>query len=169
MWRSVCSVSLMSACAPALIVPAPVTDRAPHERAATPADPLVASPPPDVAPAIDPAPRPSINTIDRADLERTLSAGLARFLQRVEVERYPIRGRFQGWRVVRSDGVPLHPNDVVLLVNGRSVERPEQAQGVWEELRFRNELTLQVLREGMRAELRFPIVSQPSTPTPPPR
>ena len=103
--------------------------------------------------------------IQRADLLPVLDAGLGRFLQGIEAEPALEGGRFVGFRVVtlypndpRFRAVDLGPGDVVLRVNGQSVERPEQAFQVWDGLRVASQLLIEYLREGERRELRFDIV-----------
>jgi hypothetical protein len=103
--------------------------------------------------------------IRRADLLPVLDAGLGRFLQGVETEASLVDGRFVGFRLVslypddpRFRGIDLAPGDVVVRVNGMSVERPEQAFQVWDGLRVASQLLIEYLREGERREIRFDIV-----------
>ncbi|MEK6608905.1 MAG: hypothetical protein AABZ30_14690 [Myxococcota bacterium] len=100
--------------------------------------------------------------LDHVDVERTIGAGLGRFLRRLRVERHPRRGRFEGWRVLHFDGDALRRGDVVLRVNGHAIERPEQAQDAWEDARFRDEIVVDILRAESRLSLRFPIVGRPA-------
>lgn len=112
----------------------------------------------------DPPPRPPAHegTIARAELDAVLELGVGRFLQRVSTEPHLEGGRFVGHRVIelRSElfeGVDLRPGDTLLQVNGMPIERPEQALAVWNALRVASELTIDVLRDGERRQLRFAI------------
>ena len=103
--------------------------------------------------------------IQRAELLPVLDAGLGRFLQGVRTEPDLQNGRFVGFRVIelypsdaRLSEVDLRPGDTVLRVNGQSIERPEQALHVWEELRVASQLVIEYLRAGRREDLRFEIV-----------
>ncbi len=103
--------------------------------------------------------------IRRADLLAVLDAGLGRFLQGVETEASLVDGRFVGFRLVslypddpRFRGIDLAPGDVVVRVNGLSVERPEQAFQAWDGLRVASQLLIEYLRAGERREIRFDIV-----------
>ena len=78
----------------------------------------------------------------RVSLLRVLDAGLPRWLQGVEGDRVLAKRRFQGWLVksIHPDDpcyqdLDLRPGDVVQKVNGKSIERPEQAFAVVESLR----------------------------------
>jgi S1-C subfamily serine protease len=123
------------------------------ERAAAGPDP--ATVPPSGPPARE-------GTIDRAELDAVLAAGLGRFLQRVGTEPHLEEGRFVGFRLteLRSelfDGVDLRPGDTLVSVNGMPIERPEEAMQVWNGLRVASELTVEYLRGGERHQLRFAI------------
>jgi type II secretory pathway component PulC len=81
--------------------------------------------------AADPA-RPG--HVPRAAVVAVLSRGLGAFLGRLETEPMLVGGRFHGWRIVHlADrdrlwaAVDLAPGDVVTSINGRPIERPEQA------------------------------------------
>ena len=74
-------------------------------------------------------------------------------------------GRFVGFRVLSFypddpalSSVDLSSGDVVVRVNGQSIERPEHAIRVWDSLRVASELVVDVLRDGEPRELRFAIV-----------
>ena len=107
------------------------------------------------------APRRREGTIARADLDRVLDAGPGRFLARVEVKARSSEGRFTGWEVVRSPWahVDLQPGDVVLRVNGRSLEHPLELKLLWEDLRRAPAIEAQVERGGERFALRFTITA----------
>jgi type II secretory pathway component PulC len=108
------------------------------------------------------APPASEGTIARAELDGMLDAGLGHFLQRVATEPHLDEGRFVGHRVTRLrgdlfGGVDLQPGDTLLRVNGMPIERPEHALAAWNALRVASELTIDLLREGERRQLRFAI------------
>jgi type II secretory pathway component PulC len=99
----------------------------------------------------------------------TLSRGLGDFLGRLQVEPFAPGGRFRGWRVVtlrENDplwaGVDLAPGDVVTAVNGRKIERPEQALAVFQSLAVASELRVTYERDGARRELVYPIDDEPA-------
>lgn len=135
--------------------------------AARPAPPSVAN-----APAASRAPVPSLEaagqtTIARAQLAIVLDGGLGRFFARVQTEPARENGRFVGFRIVALEsalaandaaGVGVRAGDVVVRVNGQSIERPEQALAVWEGLRVASTLAIEYLRAGQRREARFEIV-----------
>ncbi len=87
--------------------------------------------------------------LPRRDLLRVLDAGPAAFLQRVDVKPWRSGGRFSGWEVVTIE-IPgeIVPRDVVLSVNGLSLERPEQFQAIWDSLRRAPRLEIKTLRDG---------------------
>jgi len=102
--------------------------------------------------------------IPRVELNRVLDAAPGHFLQHVQTEPSFVGGRFHGWRLasffpgdVRFAGIDLRAGDVVLTVNGRAIEQPEQLMEVWEALRFERSLVVTFEREGRARELRFDI------------
>lgn len=126
-----------------------------------------APPPAPVAPvAVAPPPPVEIAepVIRRAALDEVLDAGLGAFLGRVSTEPSLDGNHFVGFRLVALrdaslfEGVDLRPGDVILTVNGQSIERPDDAFTAWTGLRVASEITLAVLRDGERRDLRFPIV-----------
>jgi hypothetical protein len=128
----------------------------------TPAPP----PPPASMPASAPASRPAGPTgvITRAELKAFLDRGMPAFIANVIVDRYPRARsrRFRGWRIVeffpgdpRFAHVDLKPGDVVLRVNQRSIERPDQFVGVWGSLGQIRELVVEVLRQREVRVLRW--------------
>ncbi len=102
--------------------------------------------------------------IQRAALDEVLDAGLGAFLGRVTTAPSLDGNRFVGFQLVALrdealfSGVDLQPGDVILSVNGQSIERPDDAFTAWTGLRVASEITLAVLRDGERRDLRFPIV-----------
>ena len=126
-----------------------------HTTVATP------SPPPS-APVPVPAPVPSPPTsISRASLTLVLAQGPGALLARVRVHALVDHARFAGWRI---DAVPaawatcgLLAGDVLLRVNSRRVERPEDLHAIWTALGTAPALLLEVARAGGVVTLLFPI------------
>lgn len=106
----------------------------------------------------------SEKSVDRAKLVAVIDAGLGRFLRGVETKPYFIQGRFAGFEIIsmysedeRFKVIDPKPGDVVLRVNGKRIERPEQAIAVWESLRVASELRIAFLRDHKVQEVRYPI------------
>ena len=115
----------------------------------------------------EPYQRVSEGVIARSDLLLVLDDGLGRFLQNVQTEPSFHRGAFTGFRIVSLfPGEPafasldLRPGDTVTLINGKPIERPEQAIAVWEELRTASEIIVDYRRDGEAHALRFAIVDE---------
>jgi len=111
--------------------------------------------------------RVSEGVIARAELLPVLDDGLGRFLQNVETEPTFHKGAFVGFRIVSLfPGEPafasldLRPGDTVTRINGKPIERPEQAIAVWEELRTASDLIVDYRRDGEAHALRFAIVDE---------
>lgn len=81
------------------------------------------------------------------------------FLQTLQVEPRLSGNRFSGWTIVNLGPGPLwrggtiHVGDVVLRVNGKSVERPEEALAVWQGLAVAPELRVTFERGGTRRDV----------------
>ena len=152
------SVFVLSACA--TVKPTAVPDE-PRPMAATPPVETVAPMPP-VATTKE---KRSSGVITRAELVAVLDAAPGRFLAHVDTEPHFVSGRFHGWTLAsffpgdsRFDAVDLEPGDVVLSVNGRSIERPDQLMQVWDSLRRERALIVVVERGGVPRQLRYEIV-----------
>jgi hypothetical protein len=109
--------------------------------------------------------------IPRGDLERVLAAGPGRLLARVQVKARLKSGKFIGWEVVRNPwaDVDLVAGDVVLSVNGRTLEHPLELKVLWEDLRKANAIAVHVDRNGEKFGLEFsivPAVQAPAATTP---
>ncbi|HZS40173.1 MAG TPA: hypothetical protein VFF06_25255 [Polyangia bacterium] len=122
-----------------------------------------AQPPPPAAPPAATAPA---GVIARRELVRMLDAAPGMFLQKVVPEPRFRGGRFYGWRLAqffpgdaRFAGVDVRAGDVILRVNGSSVERPEQLMEVWDGLRKARELVVELERAGAPKRLRW-IISE---------
>lgn len=105
--------------------------------------------------------------IARAELLPVLDGGLGRFLQNVETEPAFRKGAFVGFRIVSLfPGEPayasldLRPGDTVTRINGKPIERPEQAIAVWDELRTASNLVVDYQRDGEEHALQFAIVDE---------
>jgi type II secretory pathway component PulC len=131
------------------------------------------APPPAAAVAAAPAPPTELpanydaGEIRREKLLSVLNAGPGRFLQRVRVKKADDpQGRFAGWRIVElfpgeADAASvLVPGDIVVRVNGQSVERPEQFNTVWDSLALSSELVVTVRRGATQSDVRYRIVTE---------
>jgi S1-C subfamily serine protease len=130
---------------------------------------------PTPAPAAEPAPPPPACTafvrpgvLRRSSLSRAVDGGLGQWLAGgVEVDRTLAQGRFQGWIVRRLypgdpcyQEVDLRVGDVVTRINGKSVERPEQATEVFSSLRTVPSLVIDLVREGRPRTLTLTIADE---------
>jgi len=112
--------------------------------------------------AAAPAPaRPG--TVSRSDLDELLAAGPAALLARVETAPEREGGRFAGFRITGFPGGPpaavdLRVGDVVVRVNGRGIERPEQYFEVFRALAGAAEIRFEIIRDGAPLTLTCPVV-----------
>jgi type II secretory pathway component PulC len=102
-------------------------------------------------------------TIKRAQLDELLAGGPAPILAMVVTEPYRERGRFVGFRIISfTQGEPtvvdLRAGDVILAVNGHRIERPEHYFEVYEALKTADQLSFDVMRDGVDQQLTYPIV-----------
>jgi type II secretory pathway component PulC len=102
--------------------------------------------------------------IPRDALKAELANGIGRFFQQVRPEPVVSRGRFVGWRIMtlfpkRPDVhiTALQAGDIVLRVNGESVERPEDFKAVWDTLGDAKQLVLDIERGGESTSVRYAI------------
>lgn len=103
----------------------------------------------------------------RAALVRVIEAGLPRWMQGVEGDRALANHRFQGW-LIKSlypgdpcyQEIDLRPGDVVQKVNGKSIEKPEQAFDVAESLRTAPAIVVEFLREGKPQRISITIADE---------
>jgi hypothetical protein len=127
-----------------------------------PAPPQAASAPPA---AVSCAARDGAGRVKRSALVRTLDLGLGTWLKGVNVDPVKEKGKFRGW-LVRSlhpgdpcwADVDLRAGDVVSRVNGRPIERPEQAHAVWTALRTAKEIVVDYTRSGTARTLRLEVI-----------
>jgi type II secretory pathway component PulC len=103
-------------------------------------------------------------SIPRAALQAELGKGIGRFFQQVRPEPVISRGRFVGWRIatlfanrpdVKVSGVQT--GDIVLRVNGESVERPEDFKAVWDSLGAAKQLVIDIERGGETTRVHYTI------------
>ena len=110
-------------------------------------------------------------TIARDRLIAVLDAGPGMFLRQLEVAPRMAGDRIVGWQLVQliDPGGPLGdvdvaPGDVLLAINGKPLERPDELQTLWDSLRTANELKAQLSRGDARLELRFTIAPPVAVP-----
>lgn len=107
-------------------------------------------------------------TLQRADVERVVDAGLGRFLGRVQIEPRLSAGKFAGWSIVALEppelwsGVDLRPGDVVTRVNGMAIEREMEAYEAFQAVRGADKLEVTYLRQNQLRTLSYVIVGKPS-------
>jgi len=108
------------------------------------------------------------STLERADVERVVDAGLGRFLTHVALEPSLVGGKFVGWTIVDLSprelwqGIDLQPGDVVSRVNGMAIEREVEAFDAFQAVRQAPALEVTYLRQNQPHTLRFNIVGTPS-------
>jgi type II secretory pathway component PulC len=110
--------------------------------------------------------RPGV--LRRSAVDRTVRAGLGPWLHGgVVVDPAMDKKRFRGW-IIRSlypndpcyQLVDLRPGDVVLKVNGKSIERPEAADEVFRSLSGAPALVVEFLRDGAPMKLTFQLAEE---------
>lgn len=106
--------------------------------------------------------------LPRAAVLATLSHGLGAFLGRLDTEPVVDAGHFRGWRIVRLHerdplwkGVDLGPGDIVTRINGKPIERPEQALNAFQGLAIDPQLRVAYERNGKPRELVYLIDDPP--------
>jgi hypothetical protein len=110
----------------------------------------------------------AVGTLQRADVERVVDAGLGRFLGHVALEPSLPGGKFAGWSIVGFDppefsgSMDLQPGDVVTKVNGMAIEREIEAFDAFQAVRQAPQLEITFLRQNQPRTLRFTIVGAPS-------
>jgi type II secretory pathway component PulC len=105
--------------------------------------------------------------IDRTGLVAIIDRGLGHVLARFKLSPVMAKGKFQGFRVDAIDpawaAAGIAVNDVLLRLNGRPIERPEQALVAFESLRVASELALELARDGQKRALRYRIEARSPT------
>lgn len=130
----------------------------------------ITSAPPTIAPVAPPAvctsfARPGV--LKRSVLNRTVDHGLGHWLGGVVVDPDVQQRRFRGW-IIRSlypddpcyRQIDLLPGDVVIRVNGKSIERPEQADAVFNGLRTAPSLVVELIRDKAPRTVTLPIAEE---------
>lgn len=97
-------------------------------------------------------------------LRDVLGRSAGDFLRLVEVEAETRSGSFLGWRLVslpesQPSWLDVAVGDVVTAINGMSVERPEDAQQIWEMLQVASEVRIDLLRGEEERSVRIPILA----------
>ena len=138
-------------------------------------DPEPAPPPPSPPAEVKaepPAPRPCTmfakpGVLRRTALIRLIDAGLPRWMQGVEGDRAIANHRFQGWLVKSMfpgdpcyQEIDLHSGDIVQKVNGKSIEKPDQAFDVLESLKTAPAIVVDFLRQGKPQRLTIAIADE---------
>ncbi len=109
------------------------------------------------------------SSLARGSVHKIVAAGLGSFLQHVVVDERPamVAGKFHGFRIAQLTGDPafwrgvdLKPGDVVTLVNGFPIERPEQALEAFRSLEVASELRVDYERDGQPRVLRYAIADR---------
>ncbi|MCA9627909.1 MAG: hypothetical protein KC766_09590 [Myxococcales bacterium] len=118
-------------------------------------------------PAPAKAASPPKGALWREAVDATVDRGLGYFLQRVELApSFDTGGRFQGFRIVDLygdgfwDDVDLQRGDIVLRINGKPIERENQAFEVFQGLKQAERLEVEYLRRGHRRSLSYRIIPQ---------
>jgi hypothetical protein len=122
----------------------------------------------------DPAPSPRAcqmfakpGVLHRAALVRLIDVGLPLWLQGVQGDRVLANHRFQGW-IIKSmypsdpcyQAIDLRGGDIVQKVNGKSIEKPEQAFDVAQSLRTASTLVVDYLRDGKVQRMTLSIIEE---------
>jgi S1-C subfamily serine protease len=110
------------------------------------------------------------DTIFRDELVRATNNGSAAYLLRaLQLEVYRPNGRFIGWRVgstwpddpsLCTRRCDLQEGDIILTVNGRPVERPEQLSALMENLATMERLEIQMIRDGTLRKRSFAVAER---------
>ena len=106
---------------------------------------------------------PKEGTIKRSDLNQVLDSGPAALLAEVFIDPVLDDGRFVGFRITQfvSDSpttIDLRVGDVIVSVNGKTVERPENYFEIFQELKTAKSLSFELLRDGEEFNLLYPII-----------
>jgi hypothetical protein len=116
--------------------------------------PASAAPPAPVAPVCSEFVRPGV--LSRAAVVRVVDRGLGQWLSRVKVAPARSGRKFTGWQIRQLDAedpcwraVDLQAGDVVTRLNGASLEKPDQANKVFQSLRAAPGLEVGLLRQGV--------------------
>jgi type II secretory pathway component PulC len=108
-------------------------------------------------------PRAPITQLKRVEVKAAIDQGLGVLLQNIMVEDYPAmkEGRFYGFRLKAMNpdwAVDLRPGDVIVRVNGQTIEHPEDADAALRSLEKAKSLKIEYERDGKLRSLELPIV-----------
>lgn len=105
-------------------------------------------------------PRLREGTVSREALDQVLAAGPGALLAQLPVSAVVEKGKFRGWQVQAApfEGVDLLAGDVVLGVNGRTLQHPLELKLLWDELRKADHIAVDVKRSEARFTLRFVVL-----------
>ena len=118
-----------------------------------------------------PAPVETQASIPRAVFETWITRGPQYLLSQVVPMPITRQKHFEGFRL--SQWFPRHPEvaegairlgDVILRINGRSVERPDQFLYVWKQLNGASSVVIEGLRDGNPLKATLTIVDDPAGP-----
>ena len=101
-------------------------------------------------------------SLRRSQVKAGIAKGLGYFLQNVTVDDYPVmrNNKFYGFKVKAISaelGVDIQPGDVVVRVNGMSIEHPEEADAAMRTLEKASALRVDFERDGKPRTLELPI------------
>ena len=138
------------------------TEEAEARRAEAPAPP--ATPPPvSAGPVCSDFVRPGV--LRRAAIVRVVDRGLGQWLSQVRVAPARSGRKFTGWEIRQLypddpcyRAVDLQAGDVVTRVNGASLEKPDQANQVFQGLRTAPGLDIELMRQGVPRRVSLAIV-----------
>lgn len=105
---------------------------------------------------------PIENTMARADYQKVISQGPQKMIASIQVAPHSIKGRFVGFKLVQvlahsplATSQTIVVGDVILSVNGHSLERPDQFMRAWEDLSKAKGLEVHLLRGDKRVHYRW--------------
>ncbi len=107
--------------------------------------------------------------LTRALVRQTVQQGIGNFLSGIELSPVLRGGRFVGFRIDQARALPrwnasglaVRRGDVVTRINGSPIERPEQAQAVFNHLVDADAIVVDVIRDGGSVTLRIPVTADP--------
>jgi type II secretory pathway component PulC len=135
-------------------------------------DPRAGGQQPDAGAETDAAPRPidaaapgaRTGTVSRASVNAVLDASPGELLKGIEVAAVRPGGEFRGWQLVRllPEGkvfaaVDLAPGDMLVSLNGHTLETPQDLSALWLELYRAAAIDATIDRRGQRFTIHFDI------------
>ncbi len=110
-------------------------------------------------------PRLIESQMQRAILSQAMEAGPQRFIAGLRVKPAFEDKRFLGYKLVGyttdsplTQGAAVVAGDIILAVNGASLERPDQFMQAWQSIAKQNQLEVLLLRNGERLLFRWTLV-----------